>query len=207
MQAGLGGASTTAHRAAELPFGVLQAAGALQQPHHHPCTSTVLLLAQLPAASRAVGQGSRELWALNRFLGQSDTKICCFLTALCQLLCCPQSRALHWPCTLQGARREKPWCDIFPGAPVPPALLPPAAGAAGCSSCVLGEDWGLLHQRMEEKWRQRHLSQGTTTTATAEKARQAGLWECSHFLIRKKCWEMFKVSVCLNLTWLKDDES
>lgn len=29
----------------------------------------------------------------------------------------------------------------------------------------------------------------------------------THFLIRKKGREMFKVSVCLNLTWLKDDES
>lgn len=27
------------------------------------------------------------------------------------------------------------------------------------------------------------------------------------FLIRKKWWEVFKVSVCLYLTWLKDDES
>lgn len=47
---------------------------------------------------------------------------------------------------------------------------------------------------------------GTTATAPAEKARQAGLWE-PYCFIRKKWWEMFQVSVCLNLTWLKDDES
>lgn len=29
----------------------------------------------------------------------------------------------------------------------------------------------------------------------------------THFFIRKKWWEMFKVSVCLYLMWLKNDES
>lgn len=127
MQAGLGGASATVHRAAELPFilRVLQEHCSSHSITAQLCSSCLHCPAA-STASRGVGQGSRELCPLNSILGQCDTKICCFLTVLCQLVHCPRSRVLHWPWTVQGAGREKPWCDMFPGAPVPPALLPPA---------------------------------------------------------------------------------
>lgn len=172
---------------------------------HWPAASTASWSLQ---GSRARLQGA--LGFTQVFLGQSDTRICCFLTVLCQLVHCPQSWVLHWPWTPQGSRKGKALVWHFRGALVPPALLHQLTAEAELEQLDAPlVSWGRIGSCYTKGWRgnkARHLSHGTISTATAEKPRQAGLWEFS-FPHQKKGWEMFKVSVCLNLTRLKDDES
>lgn len=155
LNAGLGGASTTAHRAAELPFvlGVLQ-------PHHH-CTVCSPCI-HWPAASTASWslQGSRArlqgalgftqvFWG-NLIPGSAASSLCC---ANWCIVPSPGSFTGHGHHREPG--REKPWCDIS----VEPWFLQPCCTSSqlkqSWSSWMLllcpGEDWELLHQRMERK--------------------------------------------------------
>lgn len=137
-------------------------------------------------------------------LGQSGTR-----SAASSLCCvrCAQFRVLHWPWTPQG--REKPWCEVFHGAPAPPALLPPELEQLD-APFVLGEDWGLFHQRMEGKWSQAEALfpwQVSLAPWALLQHRNQGRGSPTRFLSRKGWWEVFEVSVCLYLTRFKDDES
>lgn len=195
MQAGLGGASTTAHRAAELSFvlGELQAAGALQAatPSLHSCAhpaSTVLLLAQLPRACRGVGQGSRELWVLNSFFGaiwyQDLLLPHCTVPAAALSPVQGPSLAMDTTGSQEGKslgvtfstepRFLQPCCHQLPAEAELEQLDAPFVSWGRIGSCYTKGGRG-------NGARQRRLSQGTTTTATAEKARQAGLWESYTF--------------------------
>lgn len=177
MQAGLGGASTTAHRAAELPF-VL---GELQEH----CSSHIITAG----------------------LGSSCTHWPAASTAPCSL----QGTGAR----LQGALGFKQvlWGNLIPRSTAPHCVVP-----AGALSPAQGLSLAMDSSELKQSWsswmlllcpgggwrgngaRQRHLSHGTMSTATAEKPRQAGLWESCSSPHQEKWWEMFQVSVCLNLT-------
>lgn len=177
MQAGLGGASTTAHRAAELPF-VLGATSSLHSSSciHWPAASTASCSPQGSGAGLQGALGFKQVFWGN-LIPRSAAPHCVVPAGA---LSPAQGPSL----AMDTTGREKPWCDIS----MEPQFLQPC-----CTSSELKQSWSswMLLLSPGRRWRgngarQRHLSHGTMSTATAEKPRQAGLWEFCSFPHQEK---------------------